>query len=153
MSLRDDARLNFENHFNCAQAVFGPYAKKMGLDEGLAFRLATPFGGGMGHNGQVCGAVCGALLAIGLERGIEAYDAEKKEACYALAREFQNRFVELHGDLTCPGLLGLDISDPEQLEEARQEDLFHTLCPVFVADAARIVGEVMNFPQDESFQV
>ena len=144
MSFNDEARSNFENHYNCAQSVLAPFAERLDLDKSLAFKMATPFGGGMGHNSQVCGAVCGALLAIGLARGIDEYDAEKKETCYALAREFQNRFVELHGDLTCPGLLGLDINDPEQLEEAREEDLFHTLCPAFVSDAARIVGEVLG---------
>ena len=146
MSFKDEARENFENHYNCAQSVFAPFAKRFGMDEDLALKLATPFGGGMGHNSQVCGAVSGGLLVIGLVSGIDVYDAEKKEACYALAREFQNRFVELHGDLTCPGLLGLDINDPEQLAEVREENLFHTLCPVFVADAARIVGELLELP-------
>ena len=144
MRFEDEARAKFENHYNCAQSVFVPFAKQMGLDDGLACKLATPFGGGMGHNGQVCGAISGALLAIGLARGIDEVDAEKKAVCYDLAKEFQDSFVALHGDLTCPGLLGLDITDPEQMQEAREEDLFHTLCPVFVADAARIAGEVLG---------
>lgn len=144
MSLSAGAKSAFEDHNNCAQSVFLPFARQMGMDEDLALKLATPFGGGMGHGGQVCGAVSGALLAIGLVRGITKYDPEQKETCYALAREFQSRFVELHGDLTCPGLLGLDIGDPEQLAEVREENLFHTLCPIFVADAARIAGEVLG---------
>jgi C_GCAxxG_C_C family probable redox protein len=149
MPFEVEAREIFAGHYNCAQSVFIPFVRETGMDERLAYKIATPFGGGMGQNGQVCGAVSGALLAIGLLRGIDEIDAEKKAACYALAKEFQDRFVELHGDLTCPGLLGLDISDPEQLEEVREEDLFHTLCPVFVADAARIAGEVLGFVADK----
>ena len=149
MRYEDEARSNFENHYNCAQSVFAPFAEQLGLEKSLAFKLATPFGGGMGHNGQVCGAVSGALLVIGLARGIDEYDAEKKDACYELARDFQNKFVELHGDLTCPGLLGLDIADPEQLAEVREENLFKTLCPVFVADAARIVGGLLEVAEDQ----
>ena len=149
MPFEVEAREQFDGRFNCAQSVFIPFARRAGLDDSLAYKITTPFGGGMGHNAQVCGSVSGALLAIGLQRGIDEIDAEKKAACYALAKEFQDRFVELHGDLTCPGLLGLDISDPEQLEEAREEDLFHTLCPVFVADAARIAGEVLGFVADK----
>ena len=143
MSFSDEARAYHEEHFNCAQSVFLPFANRFGIDQNLALKLATPFGGGMGHSGQVCGAVSGGLMAIGLLHGYAIYDPEQKETCYAYAKSFQEKFIELHGDQTCPGLLGLDISDPEEMAEAREEDLFHTLCPVFIADAARIVGEML----------
>ena len=48
------------------------------MDLDLAFKIATPFGGGMGHAGQICGAVSGALMAIGLARGITEYDQDRK---------------------------------------------------------------------------
>lgn len=145
MTLEIEARAYFEQHYNCAQSTFAPFASSSGMDLGLAMRIATPFGGGMGHAGQVCGAVSGALMAIGLYRGITEYDREKKYACYDLAKLFQERFRALHGELTCPGLLGLDIGDPDDLEEARQLDVFHTRCVVFVADAVRIVEELLDF--------
>ncbi len=113
------------------------------MDLDLAFRIATPFGGGMGHAGQICGAVSGALMVIGLSRGITVYDREQKYACYDLARGFQQRFRELHGDLTCPGLLGWDIGNSQELARVREEGLFHTLCPQLVEDAARIAGEML----------
>ncbi len=143
MSLETEAQSNFEQQFNCAQSVFAPFARRMGMDVDLAYKITTPFGGGMGHMGQTCGAVTGGLMALGLAKGISVHDKEKNDACYALARAFQNQFIELHGDVTCPGLLGLDIADPEQLQQVRDEDLFHTLCPIFVADAARLVKELL----------
>jgi C_GCAxxG_C_C family probable redox protein len=109
VSLEKEAQANFEQHFNCAQSIFAPFAKRLGMDVDLALKLATPFGGGMGHAGQVCGAVSGGLLALGLVKGISVYDKEKKDACYALAQAFQDHFIELHGDVTCPGLLGLGL--------------------------------------------
>jgi len=144
MHFETHARSLFEQHYNCAQSTFGPFAVYYGMDEAMAFRIATPFGGGMGHAGQICGAVSGALMAIGLAKGITAYDREKKYACYDLAVEFQNRFKEKHGSLTCPGLLGYDIGDSEDLAQVRRENLFHTLCPNFVGDAAQIVGEILG---------
>ena len=144
MSLEFEAKTYFEEHYNCAQSVFAPFANRFGLDEDLAMRIATPFGGGMGHAGQVCGAVSGALLAVGLVEGISTYDKEAKDACYALAREFQARFRDLHGDVTCPGLLGLDIGVPAELAKVRELDLFHTRCPNYVGDAARLVGEMLG---------
>ncbi len=147
MSLESEAKDSFENHFNCAQSVFKPFVKRLGMDVDLAMKITTPFGGGMGHMGQVCGAVSGGVMALGLAKGSSEYDAEKNDACYALAQAFQERFIELHGDVTCPGLLGLDIGDPDELQQVRDEDLFHTLCPVFVADAARIVGELLEIDE------
>jgi C_GCAxxG_C_C family probable redox protein len=99
----------------------------------------------MGHMGQTCGAVCGALMAIGMAEGItQEADPAQKEACNRLAQAFETKFVELHGDLSCRGLLGLDLGDPEDLQVAQDENLFNTLCPVFVADATRLAGEVLG---------
>jgi C_GCAxxG_C_C family probable redox protein len=144
MSFELEAKAAFAEHFNCAQSTFAPFAKRLGLDPDMAMKIATPFGGGMGHAGQVCGAVSGALMAIGLARGITAYDRDKKYACYALAEAFIERFQEAHGAVTCPGLLGLDIGAPEDLARAREQDLFHTRCPHFVGGAARIAAELLE---------
>jgi len=144
MKLEDEAKAIFNQHYNCAQSTVAPFAKVLGVDLDLIFKIATPFGGGMGHAGQICGAVSGALMAIGLAKGITFYEKDKKYACYGLAQDFQDRFRTLHGDLTCPGLLGLDIGDPEELAKVRELDLFHTLCPRLVGDAARITGELLG---------
>jgi C_GCAxxG_C_C family probable redox protein len=144
MSMANEAKTYFQQHYNCAQSVFAPFAKRFGVDMDTAFKIATPFGGGLGHGGQVCGAVSGALMSIGLAKGTSAYDKEKKDACYALAVAFQERFRALHGDVTCPGLLGLDIGEPDELKKVRELGLFHSLCPKLVGDAAEIVAEMLE---------
>jgi C_GCAxxG_C_C family probable redox protein len=144
MRLEQEAKMYFDQHLNCAQSTFAPFAKRLGLDPDTALKIATPFGGGMGHSGQVCGAVSGALMAIGLARGIAVYDQEKKYACYHLAETFLKQFSERHGDITCPGLLKLDIGDPDDLAKAREADLFHTICPAFVGDAAALAAEILE---------
>jgi C_GCAxxG_C_C family probable redox protein len=144
MNMKQEAQTYFDRKFNCAQSVFAPFALKYGLDFDKAMKIATPFGGGMGHAGQICGAVSGGLMAIGLVKGIATYDREKKYACYDLAKKFQGRFLEVYGDITCPGLLGYDIGDPEQLDKVRELDLFHALCPKYVGEAARIADELIG---------
>jgi C_GCAxxG_C_C family probable redox protein len=146
-TLASEARGYFSQHYNCAQSTFAPFAKRLGMDLDLAFKIATPFGGGMGHAGQICGAVSGALMAIGLARGITVYDRDQKYACYDLAKCFQTRFREVHHNLTCPGLLGYDIGNPQELALVREEGLFHSLCPQLVEDAARIAGEILYSEQ------
>ena len=54
-----------EPHYNCAQAVLIPFAEQAGLQADQAYRLAQAFGGGM-RSGSVCGAVTGALMALGV---------------------------------------------------------------------------------------
>lgn len=143
MNVDLQAKAIFAQHYNCSQSVLSVFAEQYGLDLSTALKLATPFGGGMGHTGQVCGAVSGALMVIGLAAGISEIDREQKYRCYDLAREFHMRFRALHGDVTCPGLLGMDIRNPDELARVRELKLFDTLCCHFVADAARLVEELL----------
>lgn len=144
MDLEACARAYFAQHFNCAQSTFAPFAMRFGLSQEEALKIATPFGGGIGHSGLMCGAVSGGLMAIGLFRGISIYDRAQKYACYDLAQKFMTQFTALHGEITCPGLLGLDIGDPDELEHVRALNLFNTLCPDLVGDAVRLVIQLLE---------
>jgi len=138
------ALAQFDKGYTCSQAVFSAYAEDLGLDQETALKIAGPFGGGMGRKAETCGAVTGALMVIGLEYGaIDATDSEAKEKAYALAREFLDRFETRHGSSRCKELLGWDISTPAGHEAAKYRQLFSTLCPKYVANAAEIVGEIL----------
>ncbi|NLF42508.1 MAG: C_GCAxxG_C_C family protein, partial [Bacteroidales bacterium] len=50
----------FSSGFNCAQSVFSAFCEDYGLEKNQALKIACSFGGGMGHLGEVCGAVSGA---------------------------------------------------------------------------------------------
>lgn len=70
----------FDEGFSCSQSVFSAFAPELGLDREMALRVATAFGGGMGHRGDTCGAVTGAFLAIGLKHGrVKAEDREIRD--------------------------------------------------------------------------
>ena len=66
----------YSNNFNCSQGVFTTYATEMGMDEKMALMLATNFGGGE-RKGELCGAVAGALMVLGLRCG--HYDSNDME--------------------------------------------------------------------------
>lgn len=88
-------RADTTTHYNCAQSVLVPFAKDAGLTEEQANALAANFGSGMRH-GATCGAVTGALMALGaLGYG--------EEASRALLQEFRAR----EGELTCAQLLAI----------------------------------------------
>ena len=135
----------FKDGFNCSQAVFSALAPRFGLDRGIAARTACAFGGGMARRGEACGAVTGALMAIGLARGGGRPDQkDEKEAAYAAARELMRRFEERNGSVLCRELLGCRIGTPEGFERAKSEGLFDTLCPRLVRDAVEIFEELVS---------
>ena len=63
------AKDNFLNGYNCCQAVFLACTDELGLDTETRAKIASSFGGGMGGMRQVCGAVSGMLMALGLHQG------------------------------------------------------------------------------------
>jgi C_GCAxxG_C_C family probable redox protein len=134
-----------ERKSNCAQSSFRVFAKDYGLDEVLALRIAQGFGGGMGHTGNVCGAVTGAYMALGLANPASKENPRQSvEKTYALVAEFEERFKDLHGSVYCTELLGYDLSKPEKVLEAREKGLFTTMCPKFVADAVKIAEDLLK---------
>jgi C_GCAxxG_C_C family probable redox protein len=136
------ANERFDQHFSCSQSVFSAFASRFGLTDEQALKLASPFGGGVAHQGQVCGAVTGALMAIGLARGNATLD--QKDETYRLAEEYLERFQERHGTILCRELIGVDISTPEGLQRAREQDVFKSICPRLVQDATELVEEFIG---------
>lgn len=143
--LEVQAKEFFARHYNCAQATFLPFALRCGLKENIAAKMALPFGGGMSHTGQVCGAISGGLLAIGLATGTSEDDPRQKNACYDLSKAFISRFKALHGKISCPGLLGYDLNDPNSKLSNRDPNLNQTPCSKFVEDAVEIVKDLLPF--------
>ena len=135
----------FDQGFSCSQALFSTYSPQFGLDRETALKVAGAFGGGMGHMGEICGAVTGAFMVIGLKHGgTIAEDEQSEEKTYSLVNEFVNRFKSRNGSIVCRELLGCDISTPEGLNTAREKKLFTTLCPKYVRDAAETIEQILT---------
>jgi C_GCAxxG_C_C family probable redox protein len=134
----------FARGVSCAPAILAAYAPRLGVTEEQAARTACCFGGGMIGTGKTCGAVTGAMMALGLAHGSGAtVDLPRKHAAYAKTAELWKRFTERHGSITCNDILGLDLSTPEGREKAAASGVFKTTCAPVVEDAARIVGELL----------
>jgi C_GCAxxG_C_C family probable redox protein len=145
MSIKIEAAVSdFRSGFNCSQAILSTYGGDFGLERETALKAAAAFGAGMGRLGEVCGAVTGALVVIGLKYGhTEAKDRETKEKTYDRARDFAGRFRSRNGSLLCRELLGCDLATAEGMEKARQAGLFTELCPRLVRAAAEILEDVL----------
>ena len=132
----------YGRNFNCSQGVFTTYAIEHGIDEKLALKLATNFGGGA-RKGEMCGAVSGALMVLGLLYGhSESEDPDTKARAYAMSEEYMNRFIRRNGSVVCRELLGYDLSKPEEKAVILEKDLFRTFCPDMIRSAVEILDEL-----------
>lgn len=144
MSYADLALERFQGGYSCSQSVLVAFAPDLGLEADAALRVAAAFGGGMARTGGTCGAVTGALMALGLKYGAtRSDDKAAKERLYTLAREFMARFEARQGALSCRELLGYDIGDPQGHRAFREKGLSATVCSQAVAAAAEIVEQLI----------
>lgn len=135
----------FGEGFNCAQSVFVPFAVKAGLTREEAFKLTTGFGAGMVYRGETCGAITGAMMALGLNKGrSQAGDYDSRDKTYALINELYKRFKEKHNSIICKELLELKGLGHEDWETAYKEGKFDLQCPLYVKEAARIAEELIQ---------
>jgi len=146
MTRREKALEAFASGLNCAQSVLLAFAEELGLDPEKGLKMASSFGGGMGAMGLTCGAVTGAFMVIGLDRGYAAsgLDRPAKEAMYGAIQGFAREFSEAHGSIACRDLLGCDISSLSGYHEAIEKDLFHALCPKFVDTSVLILERTLG---------
>ena len=90
-ALREDTT----THYNCCQSVLVAVADELGLSREQANALGRHFGAGMKH-GSTCGALTGALMALGLKGYDEAaaqkllMDFRARNGCFDCAHLLQN---------------------------------------------------------------
>ncbi len=121
--------------FNCAETLLGLAVSHLGVgaDHGASMRLATCFGGGVGRSREeLCGALSGAVMALGLAYGRDAADASPKVAL-GLAAEFRDRFRQRFGASVCR----------EVLERLGPQENW-SACKRLVADTAGMLHELFE---------
>ena len=144
MSKAEEAVSTFDKGFSCSQAVISAFTDDFGLDNETALKVAGGFGGGMGRMGEVCGAVTGGIMVIGLKNSAgEAETGETKGKNYEIVRNFIARFRSRNENIRCNDLLGVDISTHEGHEQAAKLGLFKTRCRQYVHDAAEILENML----------
>lgn len=140
----EDAVTKHREGFSCAQAILCVYGPELGMDRETALKIAGGFGSGMGRMAGTCGAVTGACMVIGLVHGMsKAGDQQQKEISYEFVRRFAETFRERNSTLECRELMGVDVSTPEGLAAAKEKNIFRTVCPKYVRDAAEILEELL----------
>ena len=143
MSKAEQAVDLFDQGYNCAQAVLAAFGPREGLTREDCLRLACGLGAGMGRMAETCGAVTGAFLVLSLRHsGPAVPDPQARGAVYDEVRDFVARFRARNGSIVCRELLGCDISTPEGLQQAKEQELHVNICRKLVRDAAELLEQV-----------
>ena len=131
----------FVSGYNCAQAVAIAFGDLTGYGEKEMAMLASPFGGGMGRMREVCGAVSGMFMVLGILYGYDSEaDDERKKQLYASVQGLADKFKETTDSIICREILKNPPSDPAPTK--RTEEFYKVRpCTRMVMLAASLLDE------------
>ncbi len=149
---------NYSSGYNCAESVFDAALAAVNSDLPTSLRkLATGFGGGIGKFGDTCGALTGAVLAVGTVHGREGLPerqdlhetiaASKHQllvdpGLYRIFNQIPNWFRGKHGHTLCRELTAPWESDWHCRERAM-------LCRQLIAETAGFAVHLMLLSESE----
>jgi len=141
----DIAEEKFLAGYNCAQAVLYSFSDALGIDKDFTLKTACGFGAGMARKQEICGAVSGGILAIGLKHGRgERDDKTQTEAAYRKVRELLSRFESAHGSCHCRALLnGCDLNTPAGQQHFKDNNLLRKTCVPCVRSVVQVLEEIL----------
>jgi len=136
----------FKEGFNCSQSVFLAFADMYEMDYKTALRLSSSFGGGMGRLREVCGAVSGMFMVVGILYGYDnPTDYEAKKLHYERIQQLAKEFETENGSIVCRKLLGLGEGKDVPAPEKRSDEYYNKRpCAELVGMAAAIMEQYIK---------
>jgi C_GCAxxG_C_C family probable redox protein len=140
--IRKSAEELFESGLYCGESVVLAIARAQGIDSDLLPKAATALCSGMSRTCGTCGALTGAIMAVGLLLG-RSNAKDSVQPSYLAAQQLIHAFEKEFGSRDCKVLLdGCDLSTPEgqamfNVQKLRQR------CLLFTGKAAEIAARVI----------
>ena len=135
MTREEKAEALFMEGLNCSQSVFCAFADEFGMDLETAKKVSSGLGGGVGRMREVCGAVTGATLVLGMRHGPD------KSAVYPAVQDFCARFKAECGSIVCRELLDGTGATSGGAPDARTSEYYRKRpCVELVRLAASLLG-------------
>lgn len=145
-------------YHGCSQCTLKAIQEHLNLGNGEAFKAASALAGGIARMGETCGALLGAIMAIGL-----AYGREKLEVTFSsinyqkamkVAIKLYQKFEEEFGSTKCRDIQktlfgrSFNLNNPKDLEEFIKINAYEK-CAKVVGKTARIAAEIILTSKDE----
>jgi C_GCAxxG_C_C family probable redox protein len=133
--------------FHCSQAIVAVGQEKLGKGNDDVIRAMGGFGGGLCGNGEVCGALAGALAVLGLRysraRSDEKEDTKMWKVADEVLRRFRDEIVNRDGSICCRDIACVNWKDREQAKEFYKGDKIKK-CYRVVGETAMLLGEILE---------
>ena len=149
----DRCALAYQYHkegFNCAQSVVRAFADKIEAPLDMATAMAAGLGGGLGGtHTELCGAVSGAVMTLGLlYPHTSGADQDGKKRVYELAKEFRRRFEEIFGNTRCGELLASRPGLNEKTTAASRLEI-NGHCNIMIVTAVEILEQMLSEQEND----
>lgn len=142
LDVRQCAEELWAEGFYCAESVLLAVARAEGLESTLLPAVASAFCSGQARTCGPCGALSGALMALGAVLGRRT-QADTMDAVYAASGQLIEKFEGEFGSRDCRPLLdGCDLGTPEGRLMFREKG-FTDRCRKFTGRAAEMAWEII----------
>lgn len=135
----------FKEGYNCAQSVVFAYSEEFNISKNELLKMANGFGGGMGRKQEVCGAITGGIIVLGLIYGRgENEDKSKQKIVYSKVREFIDKFESKNETINCKKLLDeCNLMTPDGQNIFKSKSMIEK-CYNYVEDAVEILEDIIK---------
>lgn len=131
----------FESGWYCAEAVLQAIAEHQDIDSPVIPGIATGLTAGIARTNDLCGAVIGGILGLGLVMGRQS-SADSVEPIFAATQALIAEFKQAHGSTNCRVLTGADLNTREgQAAFLRSGQNVH--CAAYVEQVTQKVLELI----------
>ena len=139
---KSDILVLTQQGYECAQCVIKAFEKELGDRTGDGVRAVACMSMGL-LQGSVCGGVLGGLAVIGMMWGKDEPDYAVQGTCMIKREQFFMEFRKLYPDITCPGIIGLDVRKNEDNIKANATGVYTDKCPKLFLDVIDIVKKLI----------
>jgi C_GCAxxG_C_C family probable redox protein len=139
----------------CGQTAFYALQEAFNLSDNTdGFKAANFLGYGIVREMDICGALMGAVMAIGLAAGRSSFDenlypdakdidpANGLSKSANMIRDFYQKFVDKYGGTTCRAVQENNFEKVYELADTKQSEIFAT---VHGEDCAEVAGQVARW--------
>ena len=131
---------HFNENYNCCETVLLSFSEILGVECDVIPKISTF---GRIHKRQhMCGALSGAVMAIGLKYGRSTPDGDRETSDKKAGRVI-DKFIEKYGGANCLEVLGYGPEDLERIKQNKQQ-IRANICGPLIKQVAEWLWEELE---------
>lgn len=124
----------------CCESILLAGCEVLGIKSDLVPDITLGLAGGVGFQGEICGAITGAAMVLSLAIAKKETEYDKKKALTLnTVGQLHKAFKEQFGCTDCRTLSGLDLTTPEGKKKLA-EGVKAQVCSNYVKEGAKILA-------------